>query len=269
MKKQIFGLCAALCLLWTLLCPAVAKAEQAPFDAAKIPFYTMVSDGADLLTDAEEEKLSARAWELTQEYQCAVYIVTFLSLGDLEPWEATAYIFEEYGMGYGEDQSCIILMLSTEYRDYDIMAHGYGNIAFTDYGKEKMAEAFLDEFGEDDWYGGFAEYLDCCERYLNLAAEGAPFDVGSDRSPLVGIAVGVLVPLLIAFLICSYFKSQMKTANMQEAAQVYIDGQGLVLTRQNDYFLHTTRSERYIEPQHESGGTSVDSSGSSHESGKF
>ena len=37
MKKQIFGLCAALCLLWTLLCPAVAKAEQAPFDAAKIP----------------------------------------------------------------------------------------------------------------------------------------------------------------------------------------------------------------------------------------
>lgn len=172
-------------------------------------------------------------------------------------------------MGYGEDQSCIILMLSTEYRDYDIMAHGYGNIAFTDYGKEKMAEAFLDEFGEDDWYGGFTEYLDCCERYLNLAAEGTPFDVGSDRSPLVGIAVGVLVPLLIAFLICSYFKSQMKTANMQEAAQVYIDGQGLVLTRQNDCFLHTTRSERYIEPQHESGGTSVDSSGSSHESGKF
>lgn len=41
------------------------------------------------------------------------------------------------------------MLLSMEYRDYDIMAHGYGNIAFTDYGKEKMAERFLDEFGDD------------------------------------------------------------------------------------------------------------------------
>ena len=54
-----------------------------------------------------------------------------------------------------------------------------------------------------------------------------------------------------------------------DAAQEYIDGQGLVLTVQNDRFLHTTRSKRYIEPAKSSGGTSVNSSGSSHSSGKF
>ena len=124
----------------------------------------------------------------------------------------------------------------------------------------------MDEFGADDWYGGFTEYLDCCEEYLELARKGKPFDVGSDRSPFVGLAIGILVPLLVAFTVCSIFKAQMKTAKLQQAAQEYIDGQGLVLTVQNDRFLHTTRSKRYIEP---SGGTSVNSSGSSHSSGRF
>ena len=97
----------------------------------------------------------------------------------------------------------------------------------------------------------------------------AATDVGSDRSPFMGLAIGILVPLLVAFTVCSIFKAQMKTAKMQQAAQEYIDGQGLVLTAQNDRFLHTTRTERYIEPPKSSGGTSVNSSGSSHSSGRF
>lgn len=268
MKKKLLGFCAALCLVAALVCPLFAAAEE-PFDAEQIPFDTMVNDAAGILTDAEAEKLDARAWALTQEYRCAVYIVTVPGLEGLEVWEASELLLEEYGMGYGSQQSCVLLLLSMEYRDYDILAHGYGNTAFTDYGKEKMAEQFLDEFADDDWYGGCSEYLDCCERYLSLARDGKPFDVGSDRSPVVGLAIGILVPMIVAFAVCSYFKSQMKTARTQQAAQGYIDRQGLVLTAQTDQFTHTTRSERYIEPKTESSGTTVNSSGSSHYSGKF
>ena len=270
MKNKILGFWAALCLLAVLVCPVFAAAEEPPFRAEEIPFDTMVNDAAGLLTAAEAENLNARAWELTQQYRCGVYIVTLPSLEGMEAWEATEYLWTEYQMGYGEDQSGVILLLSMEYRDYDIAAHGYGNTAFTDYGKEKMAERFLDEFGEDDWYGGFSEYLDCCEEYLRLASEGEPFDVGSDRSPVFGLAVGILVPLAAAGSVCSYFKSQMKTAKMQKAARAYIDQRGLVLTAQSDHFLRTTRSERYIEPESSSsGGTTVNDSGFSHESGKF
>lgn len=269
MKKELFGFCAAICFLLSMACPAFASAAILPFNEADIPFDTMVTDNADLLTDAQEEELSARAWALTREHNCAVYIVTLPSLEGMEAWEANKYLLETYKMGYGRDQSCAILLLSMEYRDYDIMAHGYGNIAFTDYGKEKMAERFLDEFGDDDWYGGFTEYLDCCEEYLELAREGKPFDVGSDRSPVLGLAIGILIPLGIAFGVCSVFKAQMKTAKMQEAAQDYIDQDGLVLTAQRDKFTHTTRTKRYIEPKSSSGGTTVNSSGSSHSSGKF
>ena len=56
----------------------------------------------------------------------------------------------------------------------------------------------------------------------------------------------VLVPLLIAFIVCSVFKSQMKTTGKQHAARVYIDEKGLDLTDRTDVFLRTTVSKRYI-----------------------
>ena len=270
MSKRVFGFCAALCLLLAMVYPAFAAEETLPFDPSKIPYNSMVTDSAGLLTFDEAEELNAKAWELTKEYSCAVYIVTLPGLNGMEAWEANEYIVREYGMGYGPDQSCVVLLLSMEYRDYMITAHGYGNTAFTDYGKEKMAERFLDEFGEDDWYGGFSEYLDCCEEYLRLASEGEPFDVDSDSDPLFEVVISIVVSLIVAFVVCVRFEAQMKTAKMQKAARAYIDQRGLVLTAQSDRFLRTTRSERYIEPESSSsGGTTVNDSGFSHESGKF
>ena len=270
MKKRLFGFWAALCLLLVLACPAFAAEEEA-FDPDQISFDAMVWDNAGILSENEAAELDLQAWKLTQEFRCGVYIVTISNLAGIDVEAANQFILDEYGLGYGPDQSCVILLLAIEERKFDIMAHGYGNIAFTDYGKEQMQERFLDEFREDDWYGGFTEYLSCCGEYLQLARRGEPFDVGdSEPSVATGLAIGILVPLFIALVVCSIFKSQMKTAKMQEAAQFYIGQQGMVLSRESDRFLYTTRTERYIEPpKSSSGGTTVDDSGSSHSSGSF
>ena len=269
MKKRLFGFWAALCLLLVLACPAFAAEEEA-FDPDQISFDAMVWDNAGILSENEAAELDLQAWKLTQEFRCGVYIVTISNLAGIDVEAANQFILDEYGLGYGPDQSCVILLLAMEERKFDIMAHGYGNIAFTDYGKEQMQERFHDEFREDDWYGGFTEYLNCCGEYLQMARQEEPFDVSGDRSPVMGLAIGILVPLIIAFAVCSVFKSQMKTANMQEAAQFYIGQQGMVLSRESDRFLYTTRTERYIEPpKSSSGGTTVDDSGSSHSSGSF
>lgn len=271
MKKRFFGFWAALCLLLVLACPAFAAEEEA-FDPDQIPFDAMVWDNAGILSEDEAAELDLQAWKLTQEFRCGVYIVTISNLAGIDVEAANQFILDEYGLGYGPDQSCVILLLAIEERKFDIMAHGYGNIAFTDYGKEQMQERFLDEFREDDWYGGFTEYLSCCGEYLQLARRGEPFDVGdSEPSVATGLAIGILVPLLIALVVCSIFKSQMKTAKMQEAAQFYIGQQGMVLSRESDHFLYTTRTEQYIKPSESSsgGGTTVDDSGSSHSSGSF
>ena len=50
----------------------------------------------------------------------------------------------------------------------------HANAAFTDYGKYIMQDEFLDNFREDDWYGGFADYIAACGRYLEANANGTP-----------------------------------------------------------------------------------------------
>lgn len=56
-----------------------------------------------------------------------------------------------------------MLALSMAERDFQMLAHGdTANAAFTDYGKYIMQDEFLDNFREDDWYGGFADYIAAC-----------------------------------------------------------------------------------------------------------
>jgi uncharacterized protein len=261
MKKKIFSLVLCVLLAFTFVCPVFAAAED-------VPFSYMVVDTSELLTSDEAAELNERAWEITQKYECAVYIITTPSTEGLSVAEYNEFLHSTLGMGYGSDQSCVILLLAMDTREYDIMAHGYGNTAFTDYGKDAMAEEFLDDFSYDLWYDGFEDYLDCCEEYLELAANGKPYDVGSKpKSPILGLLLGIGAPCLIASVVCSVFASQMKTAGIKNRAGDYISNP-IQLYEQSDVYMRTERSERYIEPKKE-GGTSVNSNGSSHKSGKF
>ena len=255
-------------LIIVLACSVFAVPEP-------VPFNTMVVDVPGVLTAEEANELNDRAWGLTQQYECAVYIVINDNLNGMQAWEFNEAIHREYKMGYGADKSCIILLLSMDEREYDIMAHGYGNTAFTDYGKEMMADGFLPYFGNDDWYGGFTEYLDCCEKYLEMARNGEPFDIDTDSGlSLIMAVICVAVACVIAFIVCTVFKMQMKTAVRQSHAGMYIDGRGLVLSGKSDRYTHTIKTKRYIEPKKPSnggsrGGTTVNRNGSSHRSGRF
>ena len=267
MKKKLAVLFAALLVLLLAVLPVMAASEDIPFDV-------LVLDAAGLLAEEEAMELYGRAWELSNQYECAVYIVTTPSLDGMDAWEFNEYVFDTYGMGYGEEQSCIILLLSTEYRDYDIMAHGWGNTAFTDYGKEVMADRFLPFFGDDDWYGGFASYLDTCDEFLQLAAAGTPYDVESEDNTGIIAALCIGAGALAALITCSVFKGQMKTAVMQSRADRYVAPEGLMLTGQSDQFTYKSRRVKHIDRSESndsgsSGGTTVNSHGSSHSSGKF
>ena len=78
--------------------------------------------------------------------------------------------------------------LSMAERDFQMLAHGdTANAAFTDYGKYIMQDEFLDNFREDDWYGGFADYIAACGRYLEANANGAPHRRGAVRRYRGGI----------------------------------------------------------------------------------
>ena len=267
MKKRIICLLAALLLLLGLSVSASAAV------------YANVIDTAELLSESEAEALDARCSELEQTYGCGVYLVT---VDDYTAYYSADYIesfaesvFLDLGLGAGEEQDGVLLVLSMAERDYDICAHGtIGNRAFTDYGKGVLAERwFLEPFSRDDWSGGFAAFLDGCEEYLRMDAEGAPFDQGTDPERLGDLAVVkwlvvILVPLLTALVVCLVMKGKMKSARLQTQADAYITQDSLRLTRQDDRYITTTQTRVKIETA-KSGGTSVNSGGFSHSSGKF
>lgn len=270
MKKTVFILVLAL-LLTSFSGTALAADEE---------YY--VWDYAGLLSAEECDTLEEMASELSESYACGVYIMTvddYSEYVDGSIADFTECMRAELGFGYGgEGGNCVMLALSMAQRDYDIMAYGStGNAAFTDYGKQVLADEFLDDFADDDWYGGFYDYLESAGELLEAESSGAPVDVNTgyisenDKPKVMafGIVASLLIAALIAFIVCAILKSGMKSVRQGAAAHEYITPEGVELRVKTDVFTHSTRVERQIESKSSGGGTSVNSSGHSHSSGKF
>lgn len=267
MTKRIISVIFAIALALMMSTVSFAAAEDVEFDL-------MVVDYPDILTDEEASQLDSMAWDMTQRYGCAVYIMITDTLDGMEAWEYNELLHRDLSLGYGPDKSAVILLLSMNERQYDIMAHGYGNTVFTDYGKEVMAERFLEHFAYDDWYMGFYVYLQTCDEFLALASEGEPFDIGSDGAgggfgaTLIGVIIAIVISCLIAIGICLIFRAQMKTAKKATQAKEY--AKELVLTQEYDRFSHRDVRRVYNPPaDDDDGGTTINSNGSSHSSGSF
>ena len=185
--------------------------------------------------------------------------------------------------------------LSMAERDFQLLAHGdTANAAFTDYGKYIMQDEFLDNFREDDWYGGFADYIAACGRYLEANANGAPIDVEpSDETEeeyeplsfgdklffaaLMAFRFGLPLGLIVAFIVCAVYKRQLKSVRRATEAARYTVSGGAEITAREDRFTHTTEVRTPIKTESDdhdsgpsfSGGTTVNSGGFSHSGGKF
>jgi len=235
-----------------------------------------VDDFAGVLTETQSQTLLERANTISEKYRCDVAIITVDEMNDNDGayiWARS--ILEDYNLGYGEDRSAILLFLSLAERDYALVAYGFGNTAFTDYGKDVMLDNFILPLLRDNrFYDAFSVYLDKSEEFLALARDGTPFDIHndpnySDDSILLKLVAVIIIPLLIAFIICSIWKSQMKTARLAKTACNYIPAGGFQLTGSADTFLYQTRTQVKIQSSSSSGGTSTDSRGFSGRSGKF
>ena len=150
MKKRLFSI--ALCLMLLLSLCVTAHAADGVY----------LIDEPGLLTQDEAETLESRAAELTGRYGIGVYIAVVDDFTDYasDCETASEEIYLANGFGIGSEQNGILLMLSMADRDYDLCAYGTdAHLAFTDYGKVRLEEEFLDDFRYDDWYTGFEDYL--------------------------------------------------------------------------------------------------------------
>lgn len=263
--KKILTLCLAIMLVF--VSPVTVLAS----DTTDNSQLNHVTDDADILTGAEEAELEAFAMRVSRDYNCGIYILTVDDYTDYTNGSIRSFaeeIFNEYTLGIGDDRNGVMLVLSMEDRDYTFIAHGdIANKAFTDYGKDKLSEEFLDDFKNDEWYDGFYDFLKECDDYLQKSKDGHPVDVPTGPKTLVKVLITILVPLLIAGIVCLVFASQMKSVKVEKYAAAYITGNGLNLTGRQDIFIRETVHRTKIESS--GGGTSVNSGGFSGKSGKF
>ncbi len=212
-----------------------------------------------------------------------MYIITVqnikdhMDVPDMDTAAEQLYLGNE--LGEGSDRSGILLMLSMAERDWALFAFGYGNTAFTDYGKQYLSGQFLDDFRDDTWYDGLQDYQQVCGEMLESAKSGAPVDVDNVPDPpharLYGILACTVLGFVIAFIVAGVLKGQLKSVAHGTQAEAFVAAGGLELKDRYDRYTHTTESRVYDPPQKSNssssggGGTTVRSSGGSSASGKF
>lgn len=260
MKKRILSLLLVMCVL-SLLVVSVSAQETEP----QLP---CVTDMAELLEEAQVQRLEQMAQTVAKQYGVGVYIVTVEDYRQIDPtgvYEATYGIYHDYTMGEGRQRDGIMLLLSLKDRDYALFCYGkQAAYAFDDYGMAKLEEEFLDNFADNDWNGGFTDYIRTCAQYLEKAAEGKPVR----KSPMTMILISWVIALAIAAGVCAVLAGQMKTVRKSTSAASYAGN--LILTEQFDQFTHRTETRRKIERSSSSGsGHSESGGGGSGRSGKF
>ena len=268
MKKQLLCLLTAAMLLLAAAAPVFAEDG------------IYIYDTYGLLTDEEAVTLQNRAQEISEEYDCGVYIVTVADYSDYgrSVRGAAENIFRDNEFGLYNDNSGILLLLSMDDRDYFVYTNGYGTYTMSQWGDDNFDAPMLSGFRANDWYAGFEGYLDSCDAALEYAGttyDPADYDAYGNlvsRGPNIGqcIATGVIVGVIGSFIICMIMRRKMRSVAKATSAANYVLQNSLNIYQADDVFTHTTQTRVKIESDSSrSGGGGRPSGGGGGHGGKF
>lgn len=235
---------------------------------------TWVWDGAGLLTEEEVESLNDTCIEIAEKHDVGISIITVDNFGggDIKAWQKDVY--ERYDLGAGDADSGLMLAISMAERDWGLVAFGDAQNTFTTYSREKIAELFLPDLSNGNYYDSFSTYLKLCDEFLTEAENGTPYSAEHTYKESVPIPLIVGIAFVISFgislAVVLFWKKSMNTRVKQNAAGQYYKEETFSLTRCTDQFLYHTVS-RHRRPQNNSsgGGSGGMHSTSSGTSGKF
>lgn len=235
--------------------------------------YRRLMDEADLLTEAEEQKLLSALDEISERQGMDVVVVTTYSLGGKSAQDFADDYFDYNGYGQGSRRSGVLLLHSPQYRDWWISTRGAGITAFTDAGIDYIGEQITPLLADGENADAYMMFAQQCDRFITQAKTGKPFDVGTlPRAPLPlwSILVCIGIGCVIAALIVGGMRQQLRSVRLQPAANDYVRPGSMQVTQHNDIFLYRHVSRR-AKPQgsSSSGGSSThrSSSGATHGGG--
>lgn len=260
MKKRLLCVFLLIVMMAAVL-PMTAAAAGSGDSQARLNYVT---DRYGLLTSSEAAALESLASSLSQRYGCSLYI---LIVRDYSQYASSTFQFAkneytEYNLGWGANKEGIMLMLSMSGRDFEVINHGsQTDYALTEYARDVLEDAFLPYFRQDQYFGGFREFLSKCGEILQAAEDGKPLEKPKKFSLLA------LLPGAIAAAITgSAVSAPMKSVGKKSNANAYLAEGAVNLQERSDVFLHRTVTRV---PRQTSSGSSGGSHGSTHSSGGF
>lgn len=239
MKKYLYIMLAVALLL-------VSAAVSVYADA----LYPRLTDEADVLTDAEEAEIREKLDGISSDKLVDVVICTVPSVGECSAMEYADNLFEDRFYGMGNDRSCILLLISMEYGDWHITTAGYGITALTDVGIDYIGEQITPMMSDGNFADAFLEYASLCERFIDMARSGNPFDTDDlPKEPFPAVQnfiICLVIGTIAAWIITGKKKAQLITVRKQTAAKNYTKEGSLKIDESKDLFLYktVTRSER-------------------------
>ncbi len=253
--KKISCFALAVLLAIALAAPALALSPDG-----------FVTDDAGLLTPSQQSSLEAYARELSQDTGVGVYILLtddHTALGSRDVFDAGVAWYLDNGLGLGDRQSGILLLLSMDSREYALVLYGDAKSRISRNDETWLEDEFLGEFSRDRWASGL-------ERYL----EGAGTVLYGQRPDGLGDSIGSTVVILVLCFGVSYLvmflvkKTTMESVAKQSGAGAYMTPNGTQIHFRQDQFLHRRVSTRRIQTS-SSGSRSRSSGGARGRSGRF
>ena len=247
-----------------------------------------IIDNADLLSDAEEAELEAKAQDVAGCYDMDVVILTVDSIygRDIETYADDYYDMGGYGIG--PDYSGVLLMLAMDTREWAISTCGDAIYALTDYGIEALFRAMATDLSYNEFYSAFDTYLEELPAYFEAFQNGDPIDgdhggydgpgsyepgsrddvIYYDREPGFGdylriVFVSLLIGSAVGGIAILIMRGQMKTATAQTGASSYLTEGSFRMNRHLDLFLYSrvNRVRRQQSTGGHGGGSGVHRSG--------
>lgn len=247
MKKRFF---AIIICLFAVICSFNSYAEN--------EVYSRLVDQAELLSETEQVKILKKLDEISLEYEADVVIVT---VEDLKSYTAEQFaddFFDYGGYGLGEDKSGVLLLISTDDREWYISGSGFCVDAFDSNTIEDIGDEITDDLADGNYADAFTTFADECEYYLNGHINGFPFNIG--KSIIISLAIG----LVIALITTLYMKGQLKSVKPQNTAGNYVKDGSMSVNVARDFFIYRHIS-RIRKPQNNNNHRS--SSGRTHSGG--
>ncbi len=287
MKKYVSLL--SILILFFCLCSQVSAGVLSDMDRSEVPLERKLgyfTDEADLLTPSQGQSLDRKLEEITDRQHFGVSIVTLESLDGGVSQTIAEEILRYYGLGYGQNQDGILLIISMEYRDWAIATQGLGDDYFTEYGLRLMINAMAPALQENDFDSAFQTFANICDQYITEGTEAQPYnenhkaydlennirEVNGGASSSNDLVKDILIALVIGFVIGGIAilisASKLKSVRFQSAANNYLRPGSLNVTYEQDVYLYQTESRTRRNVDNDSsrggGGGGVTFSGSSH-----